>query len=97
MPAAPCDRLLDTAVELLRPAGKPDTAPAGQRAATRTIRRIPTEVYLDESDGMPAPCVLTLDNFTVVRKAALTRRITRLRPERMAEVCTALNVAVACR
>lgn len=65
--------------------------------ATRTIRRIPTEVYLDESDGMPAPCVLTLDNVTVVRKAALTVRITRLRPDRMAEVCTALNVAVACR
>ena len=24
--------------------------------ATRTIRRIPTEVELDSSDGMPAPC-----------------------------------------
>lgn len=52
---------------------------------------------MDESEGMPAPCVLTLDNVTVVRKAALTMRITRLGPERMAEVCIALNVAVACR
>ena len=64
--------------------------------ATRTVRRIPTEVYLDEADGMPAPCVLTTDNLTVVRKSALARRITGLAPERMVEVCRALGVAVAC-
>src|SRR4051812_117401 len=30
---------------------------------TRTIRGIPTEVRLDEVDGLPAECVLTLDNL----------------------------------
>ncbi|MEX2621627.1 MAG: type II toxin-antitoxin system PemK/MazF family toxin [Egibacteraceae bacterium] len=64
--------------------------------ATRTVRGIPTEVPLDESDGMPAPCALTLDNATLVRTAFLTRRITDLGPERMREVCHALAVATAC-
>jgi mRNA interferase MazF len=64
--------------------------------ATRTVRRIPTEVSLDGRDGMPASCALTFDNVTVVARSALGARITRLSGERMAEVCTALRVAVAC-
>ena len=64
--------------------------------ATRTIRGIPTEVPLDERDGMPAACVLTLDNLTVVSRAAVASRITTLSADRMAEVCTALSAAVAC-
>lgn len=64
--------------------------------ATRTIRRIPTEVLLDEDDGMPAACALALDNVTLVRKSALAARIVTLQTDRMAEVCTALQVAVAC-
>ena len=65
--------------------------------ATRTIRSIPTEVFLDEDDGMPAPCVLSLDNLTPVSKSRLRSRITTLTPRRMADVCAALTVAVACR
>jgi mRNA interferase MazF len=64
--------------------------------ATRTVRGIPTEVPLDEGDGMPAACTLALDNLALVSRSALTSRITRLGPERMAEVCAALTVAVAC-
>jgi mRNA interferase MazF len=64
--------------------------------ATRTIRRIPTEVLLDGRDGMPARCAIAFDNVTVVRKTALGSRLTRLSRERMAEVCDALHVAVAC-
>lgn len=64
--------------------------------ATRTRRRIPTEVELDESDGMPVSCVLTLDNLRLVRPAFLTHRIAVLGPERMHEVCAALQNAVAC-
>jgi len=63
---------------------------------TRTIRGIPTEVALDERDGMPSSCALTLDNLTVVSRTAVASRITTLGAERMAEVCTALGVAVAC-
>jgi len=64
--------------------------------ATRTVRRIPTEVLLDERDGMPGRCALALDNIAIVRKSALSSRITGLSGERMAQVCAALQVAVAC-
>lgn len=64
--------------------------------ATRTVRGIPTEVRLDESDGMPASCALALDAITVVRTALCTDRITRLGPDRMLEVCEALRIATAC-
>jgi mRNA interferase MazF len=64
--------------------------------STRTIRHLQSEVPLDREDGMPGSCVLSTDNITVVRKALLTRRITALSPEKMTEVCRALNAAVSC-
>jgi len=64
--------------------------------ATRTVRGIPTEVPLGLRDGMPAACVLTLDNVRVVRKSMLVERITALSDERLAEVCAALGFATAC-
>ncbi len=65
--------------------------------ATRTIRNIPTEVELDETDGMPTNCVLTADNVTSMPKVFFTERITRLRGYRLAAVCDALSIATACR
>lgn len=64
--------------------------------ATRTRRDIPTEVALDEGDGMPGPCVLNLDNVSLIRPSLCTGRITVLSPARMREVCDALHVAAAC-
>ncbi len=64
--------------------------------ATRTIREIPTNVLLDEEDGMPTRCALSFDNLDTVPKAMLTERICRLRGERMIEVCRALAVATGC-
>lgn len=64
--------------------------------ATRTIRGIPTEVELDLADGMPSPCVLSLDNVSPVRVSLCTRRITQLSAERMRAVCQALHHATAC-
>lgn len=64
--------------------------------ATRTIRRIPTEVVLDEEDGMPEACALSLDNLTAVPKELFRERITRLSVPRMSEVCRALSLATAC-
>lgn len=64
--------------------------------ATRTIRGIPTEVPLDDADGMPGPCVLSLDNLTLIRRAHCTQRITALGPDRMHQVCEALRAATAC-
>lgn len=64
--------------------------------ATRTIRGIPTEVLVDEDDGMPEASAITLDNICPVPRSLLVERITRLRPARMAEVCVALGLAVDC-
>lgn len=64
--------------------------------ATTTIRRIPTEVPLDDTDGMPAACVLTLDNVARIRPSLCVERITTLSVDRMASVCEALRRAIAC-
>src|SRR5206468_11945317 len=45
--------------------------------ATRTIRGIPTEVELDEDDGMPQRCALSLDNVLTMPKSLFTERICR--------------------
>ena len=64
--------------------------------ATRTARGIPTEVELDESDGMREACVLTLDNLLPIPPSLCRDRITKLSPEKMREVCNALWIAMAC-
>ncbi|MDH3499300.1 MAG: type II toxin-antitoxin system PemK/MazF family toxin [Acidimicrobiia bacterium] len=63
---------------------------------TTRIRSIPTEVELDQRDGMPAECVISLDNLLPVRRAFLTDHLTTLHSTKMAEVCRALARAVAC-
>ncbi|MHB1535540.1 MAG: type II toxin-antitoxin system PemK/MazF family toxin [Acidimicrobiales bacterium] len=64
--------------------------------ATRTARHIPTEVDLDEDDGMPAPCVLVLDNVAPIRRSLCTSLLTTLGPQKMASVCKALGIATGC-
>lgn len=63
---------------------------------TRTIRDIPTEVRLGESDGMPGECVVTLDNLETVNRGLLSDPITSLSGPRMHEVCRALAIATGC-
>jgi mRNA interferase MazF len=64
--------------------------------ATTTARGLPTEVELGLQDGMPRDCVLNADHVGAAGKAFLTKRITRLGPERMSEVCRALAFATNC-
>lgn len=64
--------------------------------ATRTIRDIPTELVLDEDDGMPARCALSFDNITTIPKGLLTERIAKLPVEKLGRVCEALSAATAC-
>ena len=64
---------------------------------TTRERVIPTEVRLGEADGVPRPCVVSLDNVQPLAAALLVERMTRLSPGRMDEVCVALRVAVDCR
>jgi len=63
---------------------------------TKTMRKIPTEVSLDQEDGVPEACVLSLDNTFSARKALLTDRIVTLDAAKMAEVCKALAYATGC-
>lgn len=63
---------------------------------TSVRREIPTEVVLDEDDGMPRACVVSLDNVATTPTAYLSDRITRLGPDRMHEVCRALAHATGC-
>lgn len=63
---------------------------------TRTIRDIPTEVELDEGDGMPEACVVSLDNVSVVDRWALTDRICELDMIKLERVCESLRIAVDC-
>ena len=45
---------------------------------------------------MPRPCVVTLDNLRTMPRPTWSRPITTLGPDRMAEVCQALRIAVDC-
>lgn len=63
---------------------------------TRTIRDIPTEVRLGQSDGMPEECVVTLDNLYTVNRGLLSEPITSLAGPRMHEVCRAIAIATGC-
>jgi mRNA interferase MazF len=63
---------------------------------TRTVRGIPTELYLGPEDGMPTDCAASFDNLRVVPKANLVERVCGLGPVRMADACAALRAAVDC-
>ena len=61
---------------------------------TSTIRDIPTEVVLDETDGMPRRCAVNLDHEQTDAKTRLSGMITTLAPARMAEIRKALLFAL---
>jgi mRNA interferase MazF len=61
---------------------------------TRTIRNIPVEVNLDRSDGMPARCVVNLDDITTLPKVLIKQRITALSTEKIQQVEQAIRFAL---
>jgi mRNA interferase MazF len=61
---------------------------------TRTIRRIPVEVPLGEEDGLPAKCVVNLDNILTIPKTRLGECIAVLSPERLTAVTRAIVFAL---
>lgn len=63
---------------------------------TTRVRGLPTEVALDADDGVPQPCVVSLDNVQPLVASVLVERITLLGPARMMAVCEALAVATGC-
>jgi mRNA interferase MazF len=63
---------------------------------TSTIRGVPSEVVLNEEDGMKSPCAVNLHNAITVSQARLGRRIAHLRSSRMTEICAALGFSLGC-
>ena len=61
-----------------------------------TIRGVPSEVALNEDDGMKGPCAVNLHNITVVSQERLGKRVASLSERRMAEICAALRFSVGC-
>lgn len=61
---------------------------------TRTIRQIPVEVILDQSDGMPTKCAVNLDTIITIPKTLLQTQITSLNASKMQLVEKAIKFAL---
>jgi mRNA interferase MazF len=63
---------------------------------TSTIRGVPSEVVLDEADGMKKPCAVNLHNLVTVSQQRLGRRVGRLGNARLGEICSAVRFSIGC-
>ena len=63
---------------------------------TSTIRGVPSEVVLNEEDGVKAPCAANLHNLVTVSQHRLGRCVAQLNSLRMDEVCAALRFSLGC-
>lgn len=63
---------------------------------TSTIRGVPSEVVLNEEDGMKAPCAVNLHNAVTISQNRLGRRVGQLSSFRMKEICLALGFSLGC-
>jgi mRNA interferase MazF len=83
-------------VVLTRDAAMPGLRNVVVALITRTIRGIATEVKLGPEDGMPMPCVVSLDNLRTVPQALLVETLTTLDAARMDQICRALIRSTGC-
>jgi mRNA interferase MazF len=63
---------------------------------TTRVRGIPTELALGPEEGLPRESAASFDNLQPFPKAMLVRRLGRLGPERMRDICTAAGAAIDC-
>ena len=63
---------------------------------TSTVRGVPSEVLLDEDDGMKGRCAVNLYNIVTISQERLGRKVARLTSLRMAEICSALRFSLGC-
>ncbi len=61
---------------------------------TTNVRNIPSEVYLDQRDGMLEPCAANFDNLLTVPIEHLDNLICELQFERLLEVENAIGFAL---
>ena len=81
--------LILTRDSILRYLGEVTVAPI-----TSTIRNIPSEVLLSESDGMPQDCVINFDHIQTVSKNKIGSLIATISPERLEEVREAISFSL---
>ena len=65
-------------------------------ALTRTERGLVSELRLTPADGVPADCVVNFDNLHTIARDTFRRKVTSLPPNRMADMCRALQAATGC-
>jgi mRNA interferase MazF len=63
---------------------------------TSTVRGVPSEVVLNEEDGMKVPCAVNLHNAVTVAQDRLGRRVAQLNSVRIGEICAALRFSLGC-
>lgn len=63
---------------------------------TSSIRGVPSEVPLNEEDGMKEPCAVNLHNPVTVAQDKLGKRVAQLSALRMHEICGALRFSLGC-
>jgi mRNA interferase MazF len=63
---------------------------------TSTIRGVPSEVVLNEEDGMKRACAVNLHNALTVSQVRLGKRVASLNSTKMREICAALRFSVGC-
>ena len=61
---------------------------------SRTRRGIPSEVELNQADGVPSDCAVSLDSILTIPKIYLQRKITTLAAAKMSEICRAIHFAL---
>jgi mRNA interferase MazF len=62
---------------------------------TPTVRDIPSEVLLDQTDGIGTECAVNCDHVQTVAKGRIGSMLTRLSSDRMREIRAAVNFALA--
>jgi mRNA interferase MazF len=63
---------------------------------TSAIRGVPSEVILNEEDGMKSSCAVNLHNAITVSQGRLGKRVAQLSSMRMNDICAALRFSMGC-
>jgi mRNA interferase MazF len=63
---------------------------------TSSQRGVPSEVTLNEDDGLKGPCAINLHNLVTVSQHRVGKRVAQLSLRRMDEICAALRFSLGC-
>lgn len=61
---------------------------------TTSVRDTPSQVPLDESDGMKHPCAVNLHQIQTIRQTRINRRVGQLSAEKMKAIGNAIRYAL---